>query len=250
MDNSVLSMMTEWYCQENRGLAGSNLLDQTHNWLQQQVELFQSYTVDGMLHTSALVSAEYRPWHESCELRKRGVEIPKIQAMANGICSRFHTHEVAAPHIQPLRTLPAINPSLVKKLTDQDLSLVNVGLTLCCSGQKVFILTNDQDLLLYISWARTQRSLRTEKSNPQLIEGLSGLTYMDLIHRGCKITSAQMMKMIGYVINETNERMQRNDPMALSKEKGTKILTDATRMLSSTLLESIQLKLEKKGIAA
>jgi hypothetical protein len=77
MDNSVLSMMTEWYCRENRGLASAALLEQTHRWLHEQIELFQSFTVDGAIHTSTAVSAEYKPWHESCELRRRGVEIPK-----------------------------------------------------------------------------------------------------------------------------------------------------------------------------
>lgn len=250
VDNSVLSMMTEWYCRENRGVAGSVLLNQTHQWLHEQIELFQSYTVDGVLHTSMAVSAEYKPWHESSTLRQRGIEIPKIQAMAKNICRKFKTHEVVSSHTNHLRGLPAVNSKLVGKLTDQDLSLVHVGLSLSSSGKQVYILTNDQDLLSYISWARTQKSLKNESTSPNLLEGLSGITFMDLVHRGCKISSEQMMKMLGYVITDTNERMQRNDPMALSKEKGTKILTDATTMMSAGLVESIKLKLEKKGLEA
>jgi hypothetical protein len=250
MDNCVLSMMTEWYCQEKRGLSCTALLEQTHAWLHGQIELFQSFTVDGLLHTSTSVSAEYIPWHESCELRKRGVETPKIQAMAGSVRSRFNLHEVDALKTKTLRTLPGVNLNLVKKLTHQDLSLVHVGLSLSCSGHQVYILSNDQDLLQYISWARTQKSLKTDTLTPQLIEGLSGITFMDLVHRGCFISSEQMMKMVAYTINDTNERMQRNDPMALNKDKGTKILVSATQMLSTTLLKSIELKLAKKGDAA
>lgn len=250
MDNCVLSMMTEWYSQENRGLSSVNLLENTHKWLHEQLDLFQSFTVDGILHTSTSVSAEYKPWHESCELRKRGTEIPKIQGMAKSICDRFNRHDIGAPLTKSLRELPNVNPKLAGKLSDPDLSLVNVGLNLSCSGQKVYILTNDQDLLQYVSWARTQPSLKTDQVTPKLIEGLSGITFMDLVHRGCQISSDQMMKMISYVIKDTNERMLRDDPMALSKEKGTKIITNATTMMSTTLLESIKLKLERKGATA
>lgn len=247
MDNSVLSMLTEWYSREHRGLPHANLLDQTHKWLHEQIDLFQSYTVDGVLHTSTVVSAEYKPWVDGCELRQRGNEIPKIQAMAKSVCGKFKTHEVDTSHTTVLRTLPAVNPRLVQKLSDQDLSLVHLGLDLSSSGKKVYILTNDQDLLSYVSWARTQRSLKKEAVSPDKLEGLAGITFMDLIHRGCKISSDQMMKMVGYVITDTNERMLRNDIMALGKEKGTRIITNATKMMSTTLLESIKLKLEKKG---
>jgi len=249
MDNSVLSMITEWYCCENRGLSCQTLLEQTHQWLKTQIELFQSFAVDGVLHTSTTVSAEYRPWHENGGLRRRGIEISKIQAMAKNICDKFNKHEVDAPKTNSLRTLPTVNPNLVKKLTDQDLSLVHVGLSLSCSNQKVYILTNDQDLLLFISWSRTQKSLKNGAINPQLLEGLSGITFMDLVHRQCYISSDQMLKMIGYLICDTNDRMLRNDPMALGKEKGTKIITDATQILGSALMESMKIKLQKQGAA-
>ncbi len=250
MDNCVLSMITEWYCSENRNLPCPTLLDRACNWLHEQITLFQSFTVDGVLHTSTSVSAEYKPWHDSCWLRKRGIEIPKIQSMAGGICDRFTCHEIDKTDTDSLRMLPNVSPKLVKKLTDQDLSLVNVGLNLSSSGQSVYILTNDQDLLQYISWARAQKCLRSESVNPQLLEGLSGITFMDLVHRGCYISSDQMLKMIGYVISDANERMLRDDPMALGKEKGTKILTDATRMLGSAFYESMKIKLQKQGAAA
>jgi hypothetical protein len=247
IDNSVLSMITEWYCYENHGLSCQALLEQTHQLIHNQIEVFQLFAVDGVLHTSTSVSDEYKPWHENGGLRKRGIEILKIQTMAKNICSKFSTHEVDTPKTNFLRTLPTVDPRLVKKLTDQDLSLVHVGLSLSCSNQKVYILTNDQDLLSYISWARTQKSLRNGVINPQLLQGLSGITFMDLVHRQCFISSDQMLKMIGYLICETNDRMLQNDPMALGKEKGTKIITDATKMLGSALLESMKIKLQKQG---
>jgi hypothetical protein len=250
VDNCVLSMMTEWFCNEKRGLPCAALLEQTHNWLQEQINLFQRFAVDGILHTSTAVSAEYKPWHDSCGLRKRGVEIPKIQTMAKSVCARFSTHEVQPHHIDALKTLPAVSPNLVKKLTNQDLSLVHVGLCLSSSGNQVYILTNDQDLLQYISWAHAQKCLRNENMNSQLVEGLSGITFLDLVHRGCYISSEQLLKMIGYVISDTNERMFRADPMALGKEKGNKIITDTTKMLGTALLESMTLKLEKQGRGA
>jgi hypothetical protein len=250
IDNSVLSMITEWYCQDNRGVAHAVLVTQAHTWLHEQIVLFQSFTVDDVLHTSTSVSAEYKPWQETCELRKRGAEIKQIQSMATSVCGKFATHDVDVLETNALRVLPKINPNLVRKLTDQDLSLVHVGLKLSASGQKIYILTNDQDLLQYISWVRTQKTLGSETINPQLLEGLSGITFMDLVHRGCYISSEQMLKMISYVICDANDRMLRNDPMALSREKGTKILTDATRMLSSALLASMEIKLQKQGAIA
>lgn len=250
MDNSVLSMLTEWYCGEARGLGSDALLNEVQRWLLEQIAMLQSFAVDNLLHTSTAVSEEYKPWHEDGSLRKRGVESRKIQMMASAIRGRFAVQSVDAGNLTALRTLPGVNTNLAKKLTDQDLSLIRVALALTIFGQKVYILTNDQDLLQFISWVRTQVTLRSPTVNPLLLEGLSGLTFIDLVHRECSISSDQMLKMIGFVINDTNERMRLKDPMALGEEKGTKIITNATKMLSSAFLESMKIKMQRQGVAA
>jgi hypothetical protein len=56
--------------------------------------------------------------------------------------------------------------------------------------------------------------------------------------------------MLRFIIDDTVDRMNRKDPMALGEDKGKKIVADATRTLSSTFLESMKIKMEKKGVAA
>lgn len=252
IDNSVLSMLTEWHCTDNMRMPVTQLLAPTQEWLLEVITMLRSNTVDNAVHTTNLVSAEYKP--EKGYLGSHGVPANQIASMANVVNGQFNLLLVADTNpIQALRSLPDANKRLVHPrdgLSDPDLSLVYLGLQLTQHGHPVIILSNDQDLLDFVTWVRTQKSLRANGVNPLLLESETGLGYLELLHRGCIISSEKMRKLISYFINDTMERMQtRPDGTQLGLQKAMRIIQKATA-INSLFAQAVEMKAENRRTTA
>jgi len=71
-------------------------------------------------------------------------------------------------------------------------------LELTKTGSPVFILSNDQSLLDFITWVRIQKQHIQAPIVPNLIQGWRCLTYLELVHRSCNIPSDLMKELIEY----------------------------------------------------
>lgn len=251
VDNSVLTMLTECHCAEHVGKPAAELLAQTQTWLHEQLTILQTTAIENQLHTTELVSAEYKP--ERGYLGTRGLPLPSINAMGHSVKDRFKAIATDANSVQALRVLPGASKRLVHPttgLSNCDLSLVHLGLKLSEQGLPVIILSNDQDLIDFVTWIRTQKSLRVDPVNPQLIESETGLGYLELVHRGCKITSQQMNQIINFVIKNTVSRMeQKADGTQLNPQKAMRIIQKATD-INSLFAQSMQIKLQNRSAPA
>jgi hypothetical protein len=249
LDNCVLVMLTEWYCSEHSGVPARQLLDDVQAFLLNQFNLLRRFTVDHLVHTTVLVSIEYKP--QGGILGKRGLLLPQLNAMANAIRGQLSAFDADINSILAIKNLPDADRRLVGPigLTDRDFSLIHRGLDLTRFGQPVLIISNDQDLLQFISWVRNQGCLRTEICNPRLLEGLTCLTYFDLIHRGCSITSEQMSKMINFMILDTANRMNLGNELALSTAKGQRILAQIAA-LNQEFAKSVAIKAQQQEARA
>lgn len=249
IDNSVLSMLTDWYCALDIGVSSAQLINQAHQWLSEQLGILRATAVENVVHTTDLVSAEYKP--EKGYLGSRGLPANQIATMANSIRSQIKVLAIDVNTVQALRLLPGANRRLVNPregLSDCDLSLVTLGLNLTQHNQPVVILSNDQDLLDFVSWVRTQKSLRVNPTNPLLLEGETGLGYMELIHRNCQIPSIQMGQMINFIINNTVSRMQQTaDGTQLNPQKAMKIVRNATT-INSLFAQAVEIKAQNRSI--
>lgn len=257
VDNSVLSMLTEWYCTErwycveNRGLSSVQILNNAQRWILDQLALLRTYSVDKLLHTTTYVSSEYRP--KKGVLGSRGLLDQQINAVADQVQRNFSLLRADLNSIRALRTLPGANKRLVDPqngLSDPDLSLVHLGLDLTRFGQPVVLLSNDQDLLDFVTWIRTQKSLAIGSINPSLLEGETGLGFLELIHRGCRISSEQMSQMINFIITDTVERMQqRPDGTQLNPQKAMKIYQKVAA-INSLFAKAVEIKAENRRVPA
>ncbi len=242
LDNCVLSMLTDFCCENNAALTPRQLLDVSQQWLTDQLFILQSCAVDNRLQTTDIVSAEYKP--EYGRLGGRGLPINLINNMATTIRGLLNTSAAVSKVYSSLRSLPNVEKRLVDPnigLSDQDLSLVQLGLDLSALGHPVTILTNDQDLLQFISWVRTQTALRTPPCNPILMEGRNCLAYLELIHRTCRIPSDQMGQMIRFVIKDTFMRMTDSNDTALNPIKGMRII-DQYLLIDEKFVQSVGIK--------
>ena len=250
IDNCVLSMLTDCYCDSRSDLSGAHLLRETQQWLLEQLNILISFTNDNLLHTTQSVSLEYLP--QNGILGTRRVDTQGIRGLVNQVRGRFELLEAGSDTVRYLRELPNAPKRLINPttgLSEADLSLVHLGLHLTRHGSKVVILSNDQDLLQFASWVRTQISLRKNPINPLQMDGLSCLVYLDLIHRSCEITSDQMSQFIAYMIKETGRRMAENNAMALHPQKGARILEQIAQ-IQQAFSKSVQIKAQHQGVAA
>lgn len=250
IDNCVLSMLTDCYCDGRRDLSGSPLLRETQQWMLEQLRILSTFTVENLLHTTQSVSMEYQP--QNGVLGTRRVALQHINVLANQIRGQFGIIGVTPDKIQYLRVLPNAPKRLINQasgLSDADLSLIHLGLYLTQHRHKVIILSNDQDLLQFSTWVRTQKTLQKDSIEPLLVEGMSCLAYLDLIHRSCQISTDQMSQFITYMIKDTGRRMAENNPMALNPQKGMRIL-EQIAAIHEAFSQSAQVKIQNQGALA
>ncbi|WKZ40022.1 MAG: hypothetical protein QY328_17325 [Anaerolineales bacterium] len=229
-------------------MAPRELLSQTQAWLEEKLSKLRTTAIESHLHTTDLVSAEYKP--ENGYLGTRGLPRTVIQAMAQSVKSQFKITTIDITTVSGFRTLPGANRRLVRPndgLSNNDLSLVQLGLEMTKLGASVVILSNDQDLIDFTSWIKTQASLRTNGQDPRLLEIETGLGYLELIHRSCLIPSDQMNQMINFVIKNTFSRMQQlPDGTQLNHQKAMKIIQQATQV-NSLFGKAVEIKAQNRS---
>jgi hypothetical protein len=115
---------------------------------------------------------------------------------------RVNVQHIMAKNIDyhDLRALSSVPPYLVNKygVSDNDLSLVVLGLNKTKNGLPVIILLNDQDFLTFISWIRTQKRQFQLPVDPSLLQSWRCLTYLEQIHRSCNISTELMREIIDF----------------------------------------------------
>ena len=250
IDNCVLSMLTDCFCDGNKRLSGMQLLRATQEWMTDQLNILKLFSIDSLLHTTQAVSNEYQPQNGSLGIQR--VDRRHIRDMANQVKNQFHNLETNPASTQYLRDLPQAPKRLVNPangLSDEDMSLIHLGLHLTQHGHKVILLSNDQDLLQFSSWVRAQTCLRKPPTNPLNLEGRLCLAYLDLIHRSCEISTEQMGQFISYMIADTGRRMAERDAMALNPQKGARIL-EQIAAIQQIFTQSTQIKAQNQGVLA
>jgi len=138
-----------------------------------------------------------------------------------------------------LRNLPQAPRKLVGPdgLSAEDFSLVLLALDLTENGSPVYVLTNDQDLLSFISWMRARREVRNLWGGSLLLQGLLSLTYLEFLHRDCSVQTDQMKDLIKFALIEHYTRED-----LISTRKG-KHITQKLLEINDSLIASIEIKL-------
>jgi len=250
IDNCVLSMLTDCFCDGHKRLSGIQLLHETQQSILDLLNIMKSFAVDGSLHTTQVVSLEYQP--QNGILGNHILDRRHIKTMAMQVRRQFELLGTSPNSIQYLRELPKAPRHLIHPtdgLSDADMSLIHLGLHLTQNGNKVFLLSNDQDLLQFSSWIRIQKCLRNPPMNPVNLEGMLCLAYLDLLHRNCDISTKQMSQFINYLIRDTGNRMAEREKVSLNPKKGAQIL-DQIAAINQVFAKSIEDKLNKQGVLA
>lgn len=246
VDNSMLVMLHEYCCDRRaKGLPSTKVISTICEWIECQLDTLKQFTPDGLLHCTGCVANEFKP--QAGRLSQvRGIGHREYRSVQNRVCCRLDQSNVDSHDVTFLRGLPAAPSKLVgpNGLSDPDLSLVALGLQLTMHGSPVYVLTNDDDLLSFISWARTKREVRSQWEGVRLLQGLQSLTYFELVHRDCRIQTEQMQDLISFSMVEHYNRSD-----LAGTRKGTSILFQLLEVHAS-LTESVQIKLAGRGALA
>lgn len=247
IDNSFLADLTNCFCKQNcAALPRERILGPLRDWLVDKLDALRPYAFDRILHTTNVVANEYRPHGEGGELGKHaGVTPVQINQLVIHIRAQFRQFD-ATTQMNQIRLLRFANAP--KKLigagglSDNDLSLVLLGLELTRVGTNVILLSNDQDLLSFTGWVNTYKASLNAQQNPKKLFGMRGLTYLDLVHRSCLIPSDHMKAMIDHSFLDIFARLPGTD-------KGTDILKQIMEVRDK-FDESKQIKIHNRELRA
>ncbi len=246
VDNCVLVMLNEYFCERQAMRLGpARLIPSLTQWMTDQLDILKQFTPDGLVHCTDCVAGEFHPGAGRLS-RVRGIGRPECRALANSVCSNLRQTGVGMHEVAFLRGLPAAPRKLVGAggLSDNDLSLVILGLQLTAHNCPVYVLTNDQDLLSFITWLRSKPEVRNQWGNARLLQGLQSLTYLELIHRDCGIQTEQMEGLINFYMIEHYNRKD-----LAGTVKGNSIFLQLINVHNS-LTESVRIKLATGGALA
>jgi hypothetical protein len=238
VDNSLLVMLCEYFCKHRAArLSGARLIQAVRTWIAEQLDILKQFAPDGCVHCTDLVAAEFNP-RAGCLSRMRGITPSNCRTLEHHVHALLNCRPVATEDVVKLRGLPAAPRRLVGStgLSDSDLSLVVLALQLAANGGPVYILTNDQDLLSFIAWVRPKPEVRTLWGNPFLVEGLQSLTYLELIHRDCRITTEEMADLLKFAMIEHYARTE-----LAGTNKGTWIMQQFLE-IQDAIRESMRIK--------
>lgn len=247
IDNSFLVMLTEFFC-ENRAksLAPADVIPTLQDCICSQIDILKLIALDGCIYCSGRVAAEYQPWNGPRLSSMRHIPFDVKKQLAIQVRSQLKRMAIESIDIEILRHQPDAPRRLIGSggLSDEDLSLVMVGIDLTESSQAVYVLSNDQDLLKYITWLRRKPEVRELWPSIRLLHGLHSLTYLELVHRSCHIKSETIRELFTFVLREHYFR----EPL-FGTTKGISIL-DQLLEIQNNLFRSVAIKAQVGGVVA
>lgn len=210
IDNCFLVMLTDFFCEKFACKFAQNAtLQEAEKWINQIIGILRQFSFDGQIHCTPGVVNEFIP-HFGGMANLRGIQRIDLNHYQTHVRSCIFQDVIDVTALQGIRTIPAAPGQLIGPggLSDNDLSLVKLAFDLSQNNLPVFILSNDQSLLDFVSWVRIQKKHIPLPINLEVIQGLRCLTYLELIHRSCKIPSDLMRELIEYALIDHYNRTE------------------------------------------
>lgn len=244
VDNCFLVMLTDCFCTRFAARYNqSRLVTEAEQWIDHILEILQRFALDGNLHCPNGVANEYIP-HTGQMANLRGIQRNDLNHLQAHVRANLYQVPVDIPDAQSLRTLPTAPRQLIGAggLSDNDLSLVKLGLEMTRNNSPVYILSNDQGLLDFLSWIKAQNKHFQPPTNPRLLEGWRCMTYLSMVHRSCNITTELMQELIDFSLSDHYSRSE-----LAGTAKGKSIYSQLLQV-NRSFSQSIAIKLQSGDI--
>lgn len=256
MDNSVLSMLTDVACVCGAGgRSGGACLEAVAGWLSRQLNTIRGLTPDASIHCTDRVAAEYKPENGLFGARS-GIQVLHCRELRSRISALLAEEGVDPVHISLLRGLTAGRREYAGKSgpKDPDLSLIALGLNLTTHGKNVYVLSNDDSLVEFLSNV-CKRSQEVQRRWPRLhlLDGFQGITYLQSAHAACHVSNEQLWEILKFVMEEHVKRMA--DSVETARTHADKPYLSPQKAMSKykkieRVMEAYHLSAEEKTRAA
>lgn len=227
VDNCVISMLVDFaHSSQPYKLKIPDYVANIQQWITAQFVTLRSLTPDGAIHCTDCVAQEFKPENGLVSTRY-GIKGEHFRALKTCICSLLLQARGDRDEISLVKSLPGIPAKYFGKygLSDNDLSLIVLGLNLTGSGRSVYMLSNDRDLTDFISILCNKRgtNIHAHWPNHALLTGLHCMTYLESVHAACHISTPELGAMLRFVMNEHVKRMAESYDV-VAKGAGQRIL--------------------------
>lgn len=237
IDNCVLSLLGDFCASRAIGIAKTQIIPHMIDRLRDQLSILRSFTPDGTIHSSIAVSDELDGYAGkiAIELKQNHTDCRRLVAE---IKNEINSVAIRDEDIAIIRGLPAFPVKLFSNnlLGDNDISLAVLALQLSVSNGRVFVLTNDQQLLWFMSWLSARPEARGIWGDPRLVGGIHSLVYLENVHRHCTISTKEMMQILQFAMRAHYSR-----ETLVDTNKGNNIL-NSLLTIETNLIESVKIK--------
>ncbi len=202
IDNNAIANLCEFFCDSYKHQIFPDMVKNVCEELTTIFNGLRRFALDGKLFTTKNVQAEFKP--------EKG-EIQDYQGFDRGCCNQLKTliqNEVIAldinnniiPKLRGMSHAPAKFGEGLSRISDPDLSLVVLAMGIAKeNNQRVYILTDEEDLKIFISWMKNRPEARALCPCCAKVDGLHSMMYMDIAHRQCAFSTLQISTMMTYL---------------------------------------------------
>lgn len=253
IDNCAISSLCTYYCETNKKLS---IHDMEKKVCEDLTVIFNAIRRNAISHkiiTSQLVQAEFKP-----EKGNLPVPIVHLSHFCNILKSHIHNEievlEVTKKPIDRVRTITGFSPKFgvnLSRFSDSDLSLVILALGIIRKFNNLaYILTQDQDLLKFISCFNSVPNIGNIYTNSHKLHGLHCLGYLNRVHQECILPTELIKDLYSeFALREMNRVLNPKpgspDIYLPGSSKGGMIL-DSFNRLRDAINESRKIKLLKQ----
>ncbi len=210
IDNNAIVGLCDFHCDRHKELPFQDMIKNACTDIASAFDGLRRFALDDRIFTTACVHEEFKP--ENSDLSKRR-DYDKIhcEALKTAVKGQVEPLDINMEAIQRLRKMSGAPKKLgdeLSRLSDPDLSLVILALGIINEKKKrVYVLTDEEDLRLFISWAKTKPEIKEICPSSQLLEGLHSMIYMDSAHRHCAFATVQIYEMFAHYQQSQLKRM-------------------------------------------
>lgn len=191
-DNNALVSLCDYCCDAHKHLPFKEMVDNACVDISNTMDVLRRFAINGRIYTTPMVHDEFKPERGTVSSHS-GFDAAKCDCLKEHVKAELEVLEINPKSIGLLRGMeqaPKKFGEELSRISDCDLSLVILALGLARELKvRVYVLTDEEDLRDFVSWARTRPEAKKICPDSHKIESLHSLTYMDGVHRECSYTT-------------------------------------------------------------
>jgi len=239
MDNNAIVNLCEFYCDVHKNKPFPAMISATCDDMTTLFNTLRRLASGNKIYTSSGVMDEFKP-EQGVIANYYGFSRTQCDCLKNHIHQEIEALEIdfsKIPVLRSMRQAPSKFGSGLSRISDQDLSLVILALKLVSQfRQRVYILTDEEDLRSFVSWMKTKPEVKALCLSPEQIQALHSFIYIDSAHRSCAFSTEQVYQFLSFL---SIKQLERQNLMGTTKGE---LITQTYKELFDAIKASSEIK--------